>query len=333
MVEIGNIAIGEYPFLLAPMEDVSDPPFRALCKEEGADVVYTEFINADGLIRMAKDSVDKLDIYPEERPVGIQIYGAHLEPMIESVAIVEKVQPEIIDINYGCPVKKVAGRGAGAGILCDIPKMEMMTREVVKASSLPVTVKTRLGWDECSIKIVEVALRLQDAGIKALTIHGRTRAQMYKGVANWEHIHEVASHPDIEIPIFGNGDVNTPEKAHEMRIKYPNISGIMIGRGAIGNPWIFKQIKHYLATGTHMPDPTLAEKANMARRHLLMSIKWKGEKVAIGEMRRHYSNYFKGIPNFKPLRLKLVTSSEVEELMDIFDMIEENYSEQLSINS
>ncbi len=333
MVKIGNIEVGEYPFLLAPMEDVSDPPFRALCKEEGADVVYTEFINADGLIRNARDSVEKLDIYPEERPVGIQIYGANLEPMIESVEIVEKAQPEIIDINYGCPVKKVAGRGAGAGILCDIPKMEMMTREVVKASSLPVTVKTRLGWDDCSIRIVEVALRLQDAGIKALSIHGRTRAQMYKGEANWGPIHEVASHPDIEIPIFGNGDVNTPEKAHEMRINYPNISGIMIGRGAIGNPWIFKQIKHYLATGNNLPEPTLAEKANMARRHLLMSVKWKGEKVAIGEMRRHYSNYFKGIPNFKPLRLKLVTSDDLEELLDTFALIEENYPEQLSINS
>jgi nifR3 family TIM-barrel protein len=323
MVKIDQIELGDYPLLLAPMEDVSDPPFRALCKEMGADVVYTEFISSEGLIRDAEKSVQKLDIYDEERPVGIQIFGHEISSMQESARIVESVQPEILDINYGCPVKKVACKRAGAGILKDIDKMERLTREIVNSTSLPVTVKTRLGWDESTIKITEVGLRLQDTGIKALTVHGRTRSQMYKGVANWDPIHEMASHPDIEIPIFGNGDVDSPEKALEMRERYPNIKGAMIGRTSIGNPWIFREIKHFFATGEHLERPSLAEKARVCRRHLQMSVDWKPEIVAIREMRRHYSNYFKGIPNFKPTRLRLVTTDDLGELYDILNMIEE----------
>lgn len=322
-MKIGNIEVGDFPLLLAPMEDVSDPPFRALCKELGADVVYTEFISSEGLIRYAKKSVQKLDIYDEERPVGIQIFGHDLESMRQCAKIVEEAQPEFLDINYGCPVKKVTCKGAGAGILREIDKMERMTQEIVQSTSLPVTVKTRLGWDEHTIKIVEVALRLQDAGIKALSIHGRTRKQMYKGVANWDPIQEVAAHPDVEIPIFGNGDVNSPEKAHEMRTKY-DVSGIMIGRGAIGNPWIFQQIKHYFAIGTHLPLPDMKEKVEVCRRHLLMSVEWKGEYTGIREMRRHYNNYFRGIPNFKPTRMKLVTSDDLNEILDTLSFIEEN---------
>ena len=324
MVRIGNIEVGEFPLLLAPMEDVSDPPFRALCKELGADVVYTEFISSEGLIRHADKSVQKLDIYDEERPVGIQIFGSEIESMRQSARIVEEVQPEILDINYGCPVKKVACKGAGAGILQDIDKMVRMTREIVQSTSLPVTVKTRLGWDEHSIKINEVALRLQDTGIKALSIHGRTRKQMYKGQADWTLIGEIARHPDIEIPIFGNGDVDSPEKAHEMRMKY-EVDGIMIGRASIGNPWIFNEIKHYFETGTHLAPPSIGEKAVICRRHLEMSVEWKGERQGIYEMRRHYSNYFKGIPNFKPLRVKLSTSESLQELLDTLYMIENQF--------
>ncbi|MDX2247472.1 MAG: tRNA dihydrouridine synthase DusB [Bacteroidia bacterium] len=320
MAKIGNIEVGEFPLLLAPMEDVSDPPFRVLCKELGADVVYTEFISAEGLIRFAEKSMMKLDIYDEERPVGIQIFGSEIESMQESARIVEKSEPEFLDINYGCPVKKVACKGAGAGILLDIPKMEHLTREIVNATHLPVTVKTRLGWDENTIKIQEVALRLQDAGIKALTIHGRTRMQMYKGEADWTLIGEVASHPDIEIPIFGNGDVDSPEKALEMKQRYP-VNGIMIGRAAIGYPWIFRDIKHYLRTGEILPSPSLAERTEVCRRHLEMSIGWKGEFTGIREMRRHYTNYFKGFPNFKNFRMKLVSSESPEEIRDTLDHI------------
>ncbi|MEM6262639.1 MAG: tRNA dihydrouridine synthase DusB [Bacteroidota bacterium] len=322
MVKIGPVAIGEYPLMLAPMEDVSDPPFRVLCKEMGADVVYTEFISSEGLIRDATKSLEKLDIYDSERPVGIQIFGNEISSMRESARIVEQVQPDILDINYGCPVKKVACKGMGAGILRDIDKMERLTKEIVDATELPVTVKTRLGWDADSIRIVEVALRLQDVGIKALTIHGRTRKQMYKGVADWEPIQEVASHPDIEIPIFGNGDVDSPEKALLMRQKY-DVSGIMIGRAAIGNPWVFNQIKHFFATGEHLPRPTLKERAQVCRRHLLMSVDWKGEIVAIREMRRHYANYFRGIHNFKQTRILLVTSENLNEILDTLSAIEE----------
>lgn len=322
-MKIGNVEVGEYPLLLAPMEDVSDPPFRALCKEMGADVVYTEFISSEGLIRYADKSVQKLDIYPEERPVGIQIFGHDIESMRRCTEIVEKAEPEIIDINYGCPVKKVTCKGAGAGILRDVDKMAKMTREIVNTTSLPVTVKTRLGWDEHTIQIVDVALRLQDTGIKALTIHGRTRKQMYKGVADWTLIDEIARHPDFEIPIFGNGDVDSPEKAHLMRTKY-EVNGIMIGRGSIGNPWIFKQIKHYFATGMKLPLPSLSERARVCRRHLEMSIEWKGVHTGIREMRRHYANYFKGIPNFKPIRIKLVTEDNPKILFEMLQQIEEN---------
>ncbi|MEZ4777466.1 MAG: tRNA dihydrouridine synthase DusB [Bacteroidia bacterium] len=320
MVKIGNIEVGEFPLLLAPMEDVSDPPFRVLCKELGADVVYTEFISAEGLIRFAEKSMMKLDIYDEERPVGIQIFGSEIESMQESARIVERSQPEFIDINYGCPVKKVACKGAGAGILLDIPKMEQLTREIVNATHLPVTVKTRLGWDDNTIRIQEVALRLQDAGIKALTIHGRTRMQMYKGEADWTLIGEVAAHPDIEIPIFGNGDVDSPEKALEMKQRYP-VNGIMIGRAAIGYPWIFRDIKHFFQTGEHLPTPSLAERTEVCRRHLEMSVEWKGALTGIREMRRHYTNYFKGLPNFKTFRMKLVSSENLEELRDTLDHI------------
>lgn len=325
MVSIGDIEVGEFPFLLAPMEDVSDPPFRILCKEMGADVVYTEFISSEGLIRDAQKSVEKLDIYPNERPVGIQIFGHDIESMRQSARIVEKVEPEILDINYGCPVKKVTCKGAGAGILQDIPKMERMTREIVRSTDLPVTVKTRLGWDQSSIRILEVALRLQDAGIKALTIHGRTRKQMYKGEADWTHIGELAQHPDIEIPIFGNGDVDSPLKAYEMRLTY-GVSGIMIGRAAIGYPWIFREIKHFFETGEMYAPPTISERVEVCKRHLLHGIEWKGELIGIREMRRHYANYFKGISHIKPFRLKLCTSSDLTEILDTLQEIEYTFS-------
>lgn len=327
MVKIANIEVGEFPLLLAPMEDVSDPPFRVLCKELGADVVYTEFISSEGLMRLADKSVEKLDIYDTERPVGIQIFGSDIEPMRISARIVEQAQPEFLDINYGCPVKKVACKGAGAGILQDLPKMERLTREIVQSTHLPVTVKTRLGWDDSTKYIREVALRLQDAGIKALSIHGRTRSQMYKGEADWTLIQEVAADPNIEIPIFGNGDVDSPHKAEQMRQQYPDVKGIMIGRGAIGNPWIFQQIKHYFATGELLPEPSMAEKVAVCRRHLQMSVTWKGEFTGIREMRRHYSNYFKGIPNFKPLRLKLVNSEDLSEIFDTLEHIETDFAE------
>lgn len=328
MVKIADIEVGEFPLLLAPMEDVSDPPFRVLCKELGADVVYTEFISSEGLIRYADKSVMKLDIYDAERPVGIQIFGSEISSMQESARIVERLQPEFLDINYGCPVKKVACKGAGAGILQDIPKMEEMTREIVKATNLPVTVKTRLGWDEKTIRIKEVALRLQDAGIKALTIHGRTRKQMYKGVADWILIGEIADHPDIEIPIFGNGDVDSPEKAAQMRNQYP-VDGIMIGRASIGNPWVFREIKHYLETGEHLASPTLNERVEVCRRHLDMSVEWKGELTGIREMRRHYTSYFKGLPHFKPLRLKLISSEDLSEIFDTLEYIREEIAPEI----
>ncbi len=330
LVKIGNIELGDFPLLLAPMEDVSDPPFRAVCKENGADMMYTEFISAEGLIRDAEKSLQKLDIYDYERPIGIQIFGEKIDSMREAAARAEEAQPELIDINYGCPVKKVACKGAGAGILLDIPKMEKMTREIVNQVSLPVTVKTRLGWDDKTIRIREVALRLQDAGIKALTIHGRTRQQMYKGTANWDFIREVKAHPDIEIPIFGNGDVSSPEVAQEFKQKY-GVDGIMIGRASIGYPWIFNEIKHFLKTGELLDPPDLEERVKVAKKHLTFSIEWKGERKGIYEMRRHYTNYFKGIPNFKPFRMKLVSSEDPSELMDILDQIPEHF--QINIQS
>ncbi len=330
MIKIGNVSIAEFPLILAPMEDVSDPPFRILCRELGADLVFTEFISSEGLIRNADKSVQKLDIYPEERPVGIQIFGGEIESMLECARIVESVNPNILDINYGCPVSKVVCKGGGAGILKDVDKMERMTREIVKSTHLPVTVKTRLGWDDDSIRIVEVALRLQDAGIKALSIHARTRYQMYKGESDWAWIQKVKSHPDIEIPVFGNGDVDTPEKAHFNRINF-GADGIMIGRAAIGYPWIFREIKHYFQTGNHLPPPTLMERLAISKRHLMMEVEWKGEKPAIKEMRRHYSNYFKNLPDFKPIRMKLVTSDTLSGMLEAFDEIEENYQAILQV--
>ena len=326
VAKIGNIDLGEFPLLLAPMEDVSDPPFRALCKENGADVVYTEFISSEGLIRNAAKSTMKLDIYEKERPVGIQIFGANLDSMLQSVDIVEKTKPDIIDINFGCPVKKVVCKGAGAGILKDIDKMEMLTREMAKRTNLPLTVKTRLGWDEKSIKIVEVAERIQDAGAQAITIHGRTRAQMYKGFADWRLISDVKNNPRMKIPVFGNGDVNSPEKAVEMRDKF-GLDGAMIGRASIGNPWFFNQVKHFFKTGQHLPQPTLFERINMAEEHLKMAIKWKGEKLGVYETRRHYSNYFKGIENFKPYRQKLVTTETSNEVYEVLDSISEKFAQ------
>lgn len=324
MVKIGNIELPDFPLLLAPMEDVSDPPFRALCKENGADVVYTEFISSEGLIRDAAKSVMKLDIYEKERPVGIQIFGANLESMLRSVEIVEKTNPDIIDINFGCPVKKVVSKGAGAGILKDIDLMVKLTEAMVKHTSLPVTVKTRLGWDHDSIRIVEVAERLQDVGCKAISIHGRTRAQMYKGNADWKPIAEVKNNPRMHIPVFGNGDVDTPERAMEMRDEY-GLDGCMIGRAAIGYPWFFNEIKHYFKTGEHLAKPTIAERVQVARRHLEMSIDWKGEHLGVVETRRHYTNYFKGIPHFKEHRMKLVTSDASEDVFKALDEIETKF--------
>jgi len=317
-VKIADIELPEFPLLLAPMEDVSDPPFRALCKEQGADVVYTEFISSEGLIRDAAKSVIKLDIYEKERPVGIQIFGAELESMLEAVDIVEQSNPDIIDINFGCPVKKVVCKNAGAGILRDIPLMVKLTEEIVKRTKLPVTVKTRLGWDSDSIKIVEVAERLQDVGIKAISIHGRTRVQMYKGVADWGPIAEVKNNQRMHIPVFGNGDVNTPEAAIKMRDEF-GLDGAMIGRASIGYPWFFREVKHFMQTGKHLNPPTMQERVEAARRHLSMSIDWKGEKLAVYETRRHYTNYFKGIPNFKPLRMSLVSAETSDEVFETLE--------------
>ena len=326
MVKIGDIELGEFPLLLAPMEDVSDPPFRALCKEQGADVVYTEFVSSEGLIRNAAKSVMKLDIYEKERPVGIQIFGANMESMLQTIDIVEKSKPDIIDINFGCPVKKVVSKGAGAGILKDICLMEKLTAEMVKRTNLPVTVKTRLGWDHDSIKIVEVAERLQDVGIKSIAIHGRTRAQMYKGNADWKPIAEVKNNPRMHIPVFGNGDVNTPEMAVKMRDDY-GLDGAMIGRATIGNPWFFKQVKHFFETGEYYRPITMLERVEAARRHLQMSIDWKGEVLGVFETRRHYTNYFKGIPDFKPHRMKMVTSDASEDVFAAFNEALEKFGD------
>ena len=320
-VKIGNINLGEFPLLLAPMEDVSDPPFRALCKENGADVMYTEFISSEGLIRDAYKSTMKLDIYDFERPIGIQIFGHDINSMRLATEICEKENPEFIDINYGCPVKKVAKKGAGAGILQDIPKMVKMTKEIVNSTKLPVTVKTRLGWDDNTKYIVEVAERLQDVGIKAISIHGRTRKQMYKGEADWTLIGQVKNNPKMHIPVFGNGDVNSPEKAMEVKNKY-GVDGVMLGRAAIGYPWIFNEIKYFLKTGEHLNKPTIQDRINVCKRHLQHSIEWKGEILGIAEMKRHYSNYFKGIPHFKDYRKKLVTSNDKDQIFSTLKEIE-----------
>jgi len=320
VIKIGQLELGEFPLLLAPMEDVSDPPFRAVCKENGADLMYTEFISADGLIRDADKSIKKLDIYDYERPIGIQIFGDKIDAMREAAQIAEEAAPELVDINYGCPVKKVACKGAGAGILLDLPKMQKMTEEIVKNCKLPVTVKTRLGWDHDTIHIIEVAKRLQDAGIQALTIHGRTRQQMYKGEADWSYIAKVKECQDIKIPIFGNGDIDSPQKALEYKNKY-GVDGIMIGRAAIGYPWIFNEIKEYIKTGMLLPAPDIKERINVCKKHLAKSIEWKGPKTGIFEMRAHYSNYFRGLSNFKPFRIRLVNASGYEEVAEILDEV------------
>jgi nifR3 family TIM-barrel protein len=324
MVKIDQIELGEFPLLLAPMEDVSDPPFRALCKENGADLMYTEFISTEGLIRDADKSVKKLDIYDDERPIGIQIFGSVLESMMMSARIVEEANPEILDINFGCPVKKVVGKMAGAGILQDIPRMIALTDAVVKSTKLPVTVKTRLGWDSNSIRIQEVAERLQDVGIKALSIHGRTRKQMYKGEADWTEIAKIKENPRIHIPIFGNGDITSPEKCVDYKNKY-GVDGIMIGRAAIGYPWIFREIKHYMATGEHLAPPSVDERVDTALKHLKTSIKWKGDVLGVLETRRHYGSYFRGFRDIKAYRMKLVNSMEHEELYDTLETIREKY--------
>jgi tRNA-dihydrouridine synthase B len=325
MPKIGNIVLPDFPLLLAPMEDVSDPPFRRLCKLHGADLMYSEFISSEGLIRDAMKSKMKLDIFDYERPVGIQIFGGDEEAMELSSRIVDAVQPDLVDINFGCPVKKVVCKGAGAGVLKDVDLMVRLTKAVIKGTNLPVTVKTRLGWDESSINIDEVAERLQDIGVQALTVHARTRAQMYKGHSDWSHIARVKNNPRITMPIFGNGDIDSPEKALEYKNKF-GLDGMMIGRAAIGYPWIFNEIKHYFKTGEHLAQPTMTDRIEAARNHLTWSMDWKGERVGIVEMRRHYTNYFKGIPNFKEHRLKLVTLESAEQLFKTLDEIQDVYS-------
>ncbi|HRI78017.1 MAG TPA: tRNA dihydrouridine synthase DusB [Cyclobacteriaceae bacterium] len=327
MVRIGNIELGEFPLLLAPMEDVSDPPFRAVCKAGGADLMYTEFISSEGLIRDAAKSRQKLDIFEYERPIGIQLFGGDIGNMVGSAEIASAVNPDLIDINYGCPVKAVACRGAGAALLQDIPKMVKMTEAIVKCTSLPVTVKTRLGWDDKTKNVTEVAERLQDIGIQGLTVHGRTRVQMYKGDADWTLIAEIKKNPRIKIPIFGNGDVDSPEKAVEYKNRY-GVDGIMIGRASIGAPWIFKQIKHFMKTGEMLPTPGIEERVRVCREHFNFSIRWKGDRLGIFEMRRHYSNYFKCIPDFKPYRARLVEADTGTEVHAILDEIQEVYSLQ-----
>lgn len=324
MVKIADIELGEFPLLLAPMEDVSDPPFRALCKQQGADLMYTEFISSEGLIRDAAKSRQKLDIFEYERPIGIQIFGSEIESMREATRITALAGPDIIDINYGCPVKKVTCKGAGAGILQDVPKMVNLTREIVNSTSLPVTVKTRLGWDESTKYIVEVAERLQDVGIKAISIHGRTRKQMYKGDADWSLIADVKNNPRMHIPVFGNGDIDTPERALAYRQRY-GVDGIMIGRASIGYPWVFREMKHFFATGERLAPPTISERIDAAADHLRMSVRWKGDRLGIVEMRRHYANYFKGIPHFKDHRLALVTLDSEAAILEKLDTIRNDF--------
>jgi tRNA-dihydrouridine synthase B len=324
-VKIGNIDLGEFPLLLAPMEDVSDPPFRYVCKKNGADMMYTEFISSEGLIRDAAKSLQKLDIFEYERPIGIQIFGGDIEHMREASEIASAAGPDLVDINYGCPVKNVVCKGAGSSLLQDIDKMVKMTEAVVKASHLPVTVKTRLGWDDNTKNVYEVAERLQDVGIQALTIHGRTRAQLYKGEADWSLIREIKRNPRIKIPIFGNGDIDSPEKAANWRMEY-EVDGIMIGRAAIGYPWIFREIKHFFKTGEHLAGPTIEERIDVCRTHLDKSLEWKGPKTGIFEMRRHYANYFKGLPDFKPYRMRLVAEPDINNIYSILEEVAEKFA-------
>ncbi len=325
MIQIGNVILPDFPLILAPMEDISDPPFRSLCKTYGVDLMFTEFVSSEGLIRDAEKSAKKLDIFETERPIGVQVFGHNIDAMLRAVEKIEEVRPEIIDINYGCPVKKVVSKGAGAGVLRDLDKMQKMTAAIVKHTDLPVTVKTRLGWDHDSIVINEVAERLQDVGIKALSIHGRTRKQMYSGSADWEKIAAVKNNPRIHIPIFANGDIKTPQDAKKIRDVF-GLDGAMIGRAAIGNPWIFKQIKHYLKTGTILSRPGVQQRLEMVRQHLSLAIRWKGERLGILETRPHYANYFKGIPNFKSFRIRLVTEDNLDRIYQIFEEIEHFYS-------
>jgi len=331
MVKIRDIELGEFPLLLAPMEDVSDPPFRALCKKHGADLMYTEFISSEGLIRDAIKSRQKLDIFDYEKPIGIQIFGGDEDAMAMSAKIVDATNPDLLDINFGCPVKKVVCKGAGAGVLKDVDLMIRLTKACINSTKLPVTVKTRLGWDDSMINIMEVAERLQDIGVEALSIHGRTRAQMYKGEADWSYIAEVKNNPRIKIPIFGNGDIDTPEKAVEYKNRY-GVDGIMVGRASIGYPWIFNEIKHFMATGEHLAAPGIKDRVEAARDHLNMSVKWKGERLGVVEMKRHYTNYFKGIAHFKEFRTKLVTSFDLQEILDILSYLEENSEEFMFSN-
>lgn len=325
MPRIGPIELPGFPLLLAPMEDVSDPPFRALCKKHGADLMFTEFISSEGLIRQAAKGLKKLDIFPEERPIGIQLFGGSEDAMEEAARIAEAAGPELIDINYGCPVKKVVDKGAGACLLQDVDRMVRLTEKVVKAVKLPVTVKTRLGWSEQTKNIMEVAERLQDVGIQALSIHGRTRAQLYKGPADWTLIGAVKNNPRIRIPIFGNGDIDSPEKAKEYGERY-GVDGVMIGRASIGHPWIFNAVKHYIATGTHLPAPTLNDRVDAAREHLERSIAWKGDWEGVVEMRRHYGNYFRGLPDFKERRLRLVTERDPRIVLELLEEVRAAYA-------
>ncbi|MFJ1323348.1 tRNA dihydrouridine synthase DusB [Capnocytophaga canis] len=322
MVKIGNIELGEFPLLLAPMEDVSDPPFRRLCKIHGADMLYSEFISSEGLIRDAIKSRQKLDIFDYERPVGIQIFGGDEEAMALSAKIVEAVEPDVLDINFGCPVKKVVSKGAGAGVLKDIDLMVRLTKAVVNSTKLPVTVKTRLGWDEASINIDEVVERLQDVGVQAISIHARTRSQLYKGHSDWTHIARIKENSRVKIPIFGNGDIDSPEKALEYRQKF-GVDGIMIGRAAIGYPWIFNEIKHYFSTGENLSAPTIIDRVQAVKKHLTWASEWKGERQGVLEMRRHYANYFRGIPNFKEYRQKMVTLDSISEILAVLEEVAE----------
>ncbi|MEA1873650.1 MAG: tRNA dihydrouridine synthase DusB [Bacteroidota bacterium] len=326
MVKIGNIELCDKPLFLAPMEDITDPSFRYMCKQFGADMMYTEFISSDGLIRDGRKSLQKLNLLDDERPVGIQIYGHLIEPMVESAVIAEKANPDVIDLNFGCPVKKIASRGAGSGMMKNLPLMEEMTRRVVQATHIPVTAKTRLGWDEENKNVLEAALRMQSAGIKALTIHGRTRPQMYKGTAKWDLIREVKKHPEIEIPIIGNGDINSGLMAADYFAKYA-VDGIMIGRASIGRPWIFKEIRHFLETGEEMPPPTVTERVDIAIEHFKRSLEYKEGARGIYEMRRHFALYFKGLPHFKPLRMELLTTHDVDSIFDLLGKIRREYGD------
>ncbi|NDC76364.1 MAG: tRNA dihydrouridine synthase DusB [Chitinophagia bacterium] len=328
MVRIGNISLPAFPLLLAPMEDVSDPPFRAVCKQAGADLMFSEFISSEGLIRDAIKSRQKLDIFDAERPVGIQIFGGDEEAMALSARIVETVNPDLLDINFGCPVKKVVSKGAGAAVLKDVDLMERLTRAVVRSTSLPVTVKTRLGWDADSINIVEVAERMQDIGVQAISIHARTRCQLYRGEADWSWIAKVKENPRMRIPVFGNGDIDSPEKAKAYRDRY-GVDGIMIGRAAIGYPWIFREIRHYLETGEHLMPASIGERVHVIRQHLMRSVEWKGRTAGINEMRRHYGNYLKGLPGIREFRQRLVTKSSVEEIDAVLGEVDSTYRDHV----